>query len=67
MRIVKTNDCITVTELLKVNKWNPELIRSYLGEAEYSHALGENVFMKSFVVKMETYLTKMKIDWKVKE
>lgn len=67
MKIVKTNDCITVTELLKVNKWNPDVIPSYLGEPEFSHALQEKVFMKSFVVKMENYLTKMGIEWRVKE
>ncbi len=68
MKTVKTNDCITVTELLKVNKWNPDLIRSHLGNPIHMHSLGgEGAFRRSFVVKMENYLTKMKIEWRAKE
>jgi hypothetical protein len=67
MKIVKTNDCITVTELLKVNKWNPYLTTSYLGVPEFSHALGEKVFMRSHVKKIESKLTKLGIEWRVKE
>lgn len=74
MKTVKTNDCITKSELIK-RGWAEEKIDMYLFNVlspttrallGVSDNFGKNVYSKSKAIDMENYLTKMGIDWRMK-
>lgn len=72
MKTVKTNDCITKSELIK-RGWAEGNINMYLHSNKVTifsgvhDNYGNEVYSKSKAIDTENYLTKMGIEWSVKE
>lgn len=70
---MKPSDIITRQQLITDRGWDDELIDLYIiaipvpGRSNTFGKFKTNIYSKSEVIKAENYLTKIGIDWKMKE